>query len=299
MMGNNRDEIHNLQERIEQLEAQNKELLKNATSYTQIRYLLQELAHHIDVEAFVTKLLENIKSLTGGIPSLAIQTKDSFWEVFNLDKQRINEPWYPLSKNESGFYDKIADIGQITFASNKDDLNDYPDSISSFIKENMIKNLVAFAVQKTPATVIEVRDVSMPVYLTRYTEEIREFLLPLNLSINQAMLLESNMRSTRRSNFLLDLLFHDIRNFITTTRGSLGLIEDFSGNEELKMKSLEIAKRQMANAQELLNRVQKILVKGNSSDLYAFNLREIIEDSKHVVLLQFSNENPVIEISEQ
>lgn len=281
------------------------ELQKNALAYTQVRYLFQELAKGIDIELFFNSLLQNIQSFTGGKIAFIVKSEKS-WEnyeiVKKLDKNNqtiIRTGILPLSKLNETFYEDLA----INYDNITNDTIKLLEEVEkklflNFKKENNIENMLIMRMEKFPPIFIEIKNVTLPNNIPRYIDELREFMLPVKFSIQQALLVEKNNKSTETVRLLLDILFHDIRNFINATGVALGLIEmkldDNSKN--LIGKSLLNAKNQVNGADELIERVKKVLKAEMTEFLTIFSLESIISDSittiKH--LFQQYNLNIVV-----
>ena len=121
-------------------------------------------------------------------------------------------------------------------------------------------------------------------------DDLKEFVLPLSLAVQHAMSLQEARQSAHQTEILLDLLFHDVRNFINTTRTALELLEIDSSNEDTRKEHVAIALDQTDGITNLLARVKGILSEKESADLTTVNLIEALRESISTVMSQYGEE---------
>ncbi|MBN2230760.1 MAG: HAMP domain-containing histidine kinase [Candidatus Thorarchaeota archaeon] len=278
-----------------QLEEKQRELERNSIYYTQLRYILGELLRSSDPNTVLAAILQEIATLTGGIPSLAIEFHSGIWELFSLRYFVNQSKWVPRYLVNNDFYNYVVEQGEIYYNIHNPDR-----SISNEIKHHLdeldAKSILFYTLEGTPRMVIEVSNVIIPDRIERYLEAVREFVIPLRLSIQHAMLLEDSNRARRRSDLLLDLLFHDIRGSIGNLSIALELMEMKWDDHSKLYPILQDAMNQASFASNLLNRVRRVLTAKGDKDLEPCNLESTIAESISTIRTAFPEKKLDIQV---
>ncbi|MFW9979960.1 MAG: sensor histidine kinase [Candidatus Thorarchaeota archaeon] len=256
-----------------------RELERNSIYYTQLRYILGALIESSDPHQILATVLQEIATMTGGSPSLAVEFQEGTWEIFSLPYFRQHDTWYPRHLVNSEIYSSIFSLGETYYNLQDAKPSNLPDKVKRYITEIDAKTIIFLPFEGTPKMIVEVRNVIIPDRIERYLEASKEFFIPLRLSIQHAMLLEDSKRARRRSDLLLDLLFHDIRGSI----GSLTIILELMAmkwDDSAKTYGLlHDALAQSKEANDLLNRVRRVLTAQIKQKLSSYNLEKAIESS--------------------
>jgi len=256
-----------------------KELERNSIYYTQLRYVLGELLKSSDPNQVLASILHEISTLTGGKPTLAIEFQEGMWDLFSLSYYKEQGSWYPRHLVDSNLYYFVMSEGELYY--NLSDISDtsIPDVIINYMERIDGKTAIFLPLEGTPSMVVEVNDVIIPDRIERYLEAVREFVIPLRLSIQHALLLEDSNRARRKSDLLLDLLFHDIRSSISSLTIALELMELKWADSSKAHSLLHDATIQSQEANELLNRVKKVLITQTNQKLIPYDPEKVIKSA--------------------
>ena len=126
--------------------------------------------------------------------------------------------------------------------------------------------------------------------LDSHIDDLKEPVLPLSLAVQHAILLQEAKRSARQTELLLDLLFHDVRNFVNITRTSVELLEIDSSNVDTREEHIATALDQTDGITNLLVRVKGILSEKEPGELASVNLIEALRESISTVMSQYGND---------
>ncbi|MHA2364277.1 MAG: sensor histidine kinase [Candidatus Hodarchaeales archaeon] len=297
-MNNDLNQIEQLKKENKSLKNKISDLKRNSVAFTQIQYLFHELKNKIELEPFLDIILGDIRKLTGGNPALLLKNR-GLWEKYQLKSE--HSIWIPISEKESNIYEFIFKKeealiypSQINVETRDEENNISTDFI---LKTFSVNNLSIFKIAENPPSLIEIRDITISDQIPRYITELKDFFLPLNFSIQQAILYDNVNRSSREFSLLLDLLFHDIRNFIANIGIALETIQEMTEEDfNLIQHFTGIANKQTIGAQNLINRVEKILTSEKSKTLKNIDLNEILNESIETIISQYKSDDITIDI---
>lgn len=301
-MSSKNNEINRLKQENKLLREKIEEIERSSLILTQIQYLFHKLIHNKDIDNFLTLIMQNIQSIAGGKLSLILNIANS-WEAFVFEENEGK--WRNLTTKEIKFYKRLP-LGENHFIYPSNLLQGYQDKdqvIQDFYPIPNIQNLVLMLIENDPIIYLEIRNFNSPnepnSFLPRYFIEIEEFFIPLNFSFQQALLIDQSVKALQQTGFLLDLLFHDIRNYISTTLLSLEIMEKYGEKDnETFYQPYKIANKQMIQATTLINRIEKILLTENQNNIEAVILNDAIEEVFENIIDQFHERSPVLYLNE-
>ncbi len=187
------DDKHRLEidQETEELRKRLTELEKNAMYYSQIRYLLQELVDNPDPNVFLVTLLQRLTELTGGQTALVLKNGPRDWTKLSLEGQRDLKGWQPVQYSDSELYENSFSEGDIGYSQNVSDDVEFSNETRRHLESQKHSNLMIIPVKGQTPLVIEILEVTYPENIPRYIDEIKEFVLPLALTIQYAMVVRA------------------------------------------------------------------------------------------------------------
>ncbi len=270
------------------------ELEKISQYYSQLQYLLKELLENPDPNEVLASILKEIKTLVGGEPSLLIKYDSGLWEKFSLDCFKKNRRWCNPMDFDSELYEIALELGEITWVKANEECH-VDKNLEELLREDGRNSTVMLALTGDTPIVLDVRDVITPEYSSKYLEAINSFFTPLVLSVKQSALLQGFQKEKEKSDLLLELLFHDIRGFIGNIQISLELLQyKWNGTPDL-LKFLNDANEQTGAANDLLERVRKVLMMKSRRDEFEPRLLvALVKRGIELATLQFLRKNLMI-----
>ncbi|MCK4483301.1 MAG: HAMP domain-containing histidine kinase [Candidatus Thorarchaeota archaeon] len=246
-----------------------KGLERTEERYLALRDLLADLAANSSSSTQIVSALRKIGEIAKGIASIGVCIRPSEWIVLNSTDKRAN--WRPAEKSEADLFTKAMNAGTAEFC----------EGLSSS------SPLIAMSSEGQTPLVLVITDTKDSKWSDSTIEGFKELMLPLSLAVQYAMSLQEANRSVRQTELLLDLFFHDIRNFINTARTSLELLEIDSSNVNTREEYIAIALDQTDGITNLLARVKSILSKKQPGELASVNLIEALRESISIVMSQY------------
>jgi signal transduction histidine kinase len=240
--------------------------------YLALRKLLADLVANSSSSTQIISALHKIGEIAEGMASIGVNIGPGEWIVLNPTDKRAN--WRPAERSEADLFTKAMNVGAVEF---------YEGQSSS-------SPLIAVSSEGQTPLVLVIADIKDSKWSDSTIEGFKELMLPLSLAVQYAMSLQEAKRSARQTDLLLDLLFHDIRNFINTTRTALELLEINSSNEATREEHIAIALDQIDGVTNLLARVKGILSKKEPGELASVNLIEALRESISTVMSQYGED---------
>ena len=220
----------------------------------------------------VKSVLREIAGITKGNASVSVCIEPDEWiRLSSLDEQ---SSWQPAEKNETDLFNKIVSEGKVEVVG----------------RETASSALLAVSSETQVPIVLMVERMGDHSPLDSSIDDLKELVLPLSLAVQHAMSLQEAKQSAHQTEILLDLLFHDVRNFINTTRTALELLEIDSSNEDTKKEHIAISLDQTDGMTNLLARVKGILSKKEPGEFASMNLIEALRESISTVMSQYGEE---------
>ncbi len=273
-----------------------KELEKNSIYYTQLRYILGEFLKTTNPNDVLAMILQEISTLTGGKPSIAIEYEEKIWERFSLEYYRKEGTWLPKHLVSSSLYNYIRETGDFKVNIGKDKRESIPAIIMNYIDVLETNAIILLNLEGTHRIIIEVSDILLPERIEQYFEAVKEFIIPLRLSIQHALLLQESERARCRADLLLDLIFHDIRSSLGNLQIGLELMELKWSDPVKSFQLLQDAMFQADEANSLINRVKRVLTTRVAKDLENCDLSKILESSIGTIRTMFPDDALDIEV---
>ncbi len=240
--------------------------------YLALRKLLADLVANSSSSTQIMSALHKIGEIAQGMASIGVYIGPGEWIVLNLTDKKAN--WRPAERSEADLFIKAMNVGTVEFREGQ--------SSSS--------PLIAVSSEGQTPLVLVITDVKDSKWSDSTIEGFKELMLPLSLAVQYAMSLQEAKRSARQTDLLLDLLFHDVRNFINTTRTALELLEIDSSNVDTREEHIAIALDQTDGVTNLLARVKNILSKKEPGELASVNLIEALRESISTVMSQYGED---------
>ncbi len=240
--------------------------------HSALRSILSMLIASSPSTTQVRSVLRDIADITNGNASVGVCIGSDVWiRLSPLDEQTN---WQPAEKNEADLFRKIVSEGEMVLVGEESDS----------------ASLVGVSSNGLVPIVLIIKRVGDHCPLDSHIDDLKELVLPLSLAVQHAMSLQEAKQSAHQTEILLDLLFHDVRNFINTTRTALELLEIDSSNEDTKKEHIAIALDQTDGITSLLARVKGILSKKEPGELASMNLIEALKESISTVMSQYGEE---------
>lgn len=263
-------------ERLNQLE-------RNALRYVQLQYFFKDLGEEFSLTTHLDQFLSIIKGLMGGDPSLL------------LDE---NGQWlrYSSEKGTSDYWEFVQPLltkhlDQMKLNESSLILND-PNNpqIRPLFRNSDFTSLLLLKLTQFPSMVLEVRDIRVTQPLTKIEQEILDFINPLKLSLKYAIQTETLRRRDMERSLLLDVLVHDIRNYLTNSETTVELLSELRSEVKHPHEDLlSILGRQISGASSLVKRVQTFLLADSEKELNEVRLVEVLEETKMSLLSQYKS----------
>ncbi len=253
------------------------ELRQNSAKYALIQYVLGSIVEHSKPEESLALILQEIATLTAGKLRLFVEIHKGIWEGFSLEHYEKHRSWLSRYLIDEDLYSAVTRFGDVIYYRNLPERNRISEDIRQHLVKSQAESLVLVLLRGKPNIVIEVQDFIIPDRADRYLEAIREFVLPLKLSLHHTILLEESERARRRADLLLDLLFHDIRNSLNNMQVSLELLEMRWDDKQRSRENLLQAMDCSRTANRLLDRVKRILTMMPKDDLSSYDLCTVFE----------------------
>ena len=220
----------------------------------------------------VVSVLRDIADITKGNASVGVCIGSDEWIRLGPVDGQAN--WQPAKKNEADLFSKTVSEGKIVLIE----------------EESGSDSLIGVSSESQVPIVLMVKGVGKRKPLGSYIDILKELVLPLSLAVQHAISLQKAKRLARQTELLLDLLFHDVRNFINTTRTALELLEIDSSNADTREEHIAIALDQTDSVTNLLARVKSILSKKEPGELAPVNLIEALRESISTVMSQYGED---------
>jgi signal transduction histidine kinase len=217
-------------------------------------------------------VLHDIADITKGNASVGVCIGSDVWIRLSPLDEETN--WQPAEKNEADLFSKIISEGEMMLVGG----------------ESGSVSVVGVSSDGLIPIVLMVKGVGDHSPLNSHIDNLKVLVLPLSLAVQNAMSLQEAKQSAHQTEILLDLLFHDVRNFINTTRTALELLEIDSGNEDTRKEHVAIALDQTDGITNLLARVKGILSKKKPGELASVDLIEALRESISTVMSQYGEE---------
>jgi signal transduction histidine kinase len=222
--------------------------------------------------AQVTSVLRDIADTTKGNVSVGVYIGPDEWIRLSPADEQAN--WQPAEKNEADLFNKTVGEKKAVLIRGETDSG----------------SIVAVSAEGQVPIVLMVKGSGNHKLLDSYIDDLKELVIPLSLAVQHAMSLQEAKRSARQTELLLDLLFHDVRNFINTTRTALELLEIDSSNADTREEHIAIALDQTDGVTNLLARVKGIISKKELGELASVNLIEALRESISTVMSQYGED---------
>ena len=240
--------------------------------HSALRSILSMLIASSPSTTQVRSVLRDIADITNGNASVGVCIGSDVWiRLSPLDEQTN---WQPAEKNEADLFRKIVSEGEMVLVGEESDS----------------ASLVGVSSNGLVPIVLMIKRVGDHCPLDSHIDDLKELALPLSLAVQHAMSLQEAKQSAHQTEILLDLLFHDVRNFINTTRTALELLEIDSSNEDTKKEHIAISLDQTDGMTNLLARVKGILSKKEPGEFASMNLIEALRESISTVMSQYGEE---------
>ncbi len=240
--------------------------------YLALRKLLTDLVANSSSSTQIMSALHKIGEIAKGMASIGVYIGPGEWIALNPTDKRAN--WRPAERSEADLFTKAMNVSTVEFCEGQ--------SSSS--------PLIAVSSEGQTPLVLVITDIKDSKWSDSTIEGFKELMLPLSLAVQYAMSLQEAKRSARQTDLLLDLLLHDIRNFISITRTSLEFLEIDSSNVNTREEHIAIALDQTDGITNLLARVKGILSKKEPGELSSVNLIEALRASISTVTSQYGND---------
>jgi len=249
--------------------------------HSALRSILSMLIASPPSTAQVKSVLCNIADITKGNASVGVSIGSDEWIRLNPLDEQAN--WQLVEKNEADLFRKTVSEGKAMLVEG----------------ESGSGSLLGVSAEGHVPIVLMVKGVGNHKPPDSHIDYLKELVLPLSLAVQHAISLQEAKRSARQTELLLDLLFHDIRNFINTTRTALELLEiDFS-NVDTREEHIAIALDQTDGVANLLARVKGILSKKELGELASVNLIDALRESISTVMSQYGEDILEIELKDE
>jgi len=194
-------------------------LEQNAMFYSQIYHLLKELINEPAPDDFLDSIRNVIRDLTGGDVALLTKNESGYWIKFSSSSGSDRGEWDFVLASNVDLYEEVISSDGITFSKNYAEVNNLPKSLSYHSLLNEYSNFILMPIAGPNPLLLGVSDLSIPQNIPRYLSELKMFVIPLSLSIQQTLMVAKLTYSQKLQEeyqkeleVLLSLLRHDLNN---------------------------------------------------------------------------------------
>ncbi|MHA1908263.1 MAG: sensor histidine kinase [Candidatus Thorarchaeota archaeon] len=265
------------------------ELEQNALRYVQIKYMLEEMAQNKDPLHILKYILESLRELTGGKTTLAIKKASGIWYYYTRNQRTNKWSWIPVSDEVRRIYEDVLMKGAITHPGDVQD----EDIIIGFPPD--VTTAILMPLGHDMSVVIDIRNISIPENISRYTQDIQDFLSPLVITIRQSLLLDESMKSQDDVAMLMKTLVHDIRNHVSSINLILDMISFRKTESDQIGDYVESGKEQIREIVKLSDTIQKVMVDSEEERVKPMLLTDSI--SKSITRIEKAYPDEDLEIS--
>lgn len=216
-----------------------KEIEQNAMFFSQIYHLLKELVDQPDSDAFLDSIRNVIRDLTGGSVAFIAKTKSGNWTIFSSTHESEPGKWDSVLASNIELYEEVFLSDGIAFSQDYPEVNNFPQNLNYHALRNEYSNFILMTIAGPTPLLLGVSEVSIPQNIPRYLSELKLFVIPLSLSIQQALMVTQlnisrkiQLEHQKELELLLSLLKHDLSNDIGIITMNLELAQRMIGEDQ-------------------------------------------------------------------